>query len=252
MFQKSVVPVLFAFTSVVALATPAAAFAAEDVTLPSLLERLGAHAARLERVFDDGGFTIKSSMEQLDAKGKAVSTTTVVTRVTYAKGVAKEEILERVVDGKDVTAEAAKKRRKDEAKAAAKGERLESQRLASPFEPDEQGKYDFTLLAPRPEDAGLRRVGFKPKGKPRSDLYVGEALVDPVAGVVKRFDSKPAKNPTFVNKIRIEVEVAEPTSAGPAPSELKVDAEGGFLFYRKRMRIRSTFSDYVVPDLLSR
>lgn len=248
MSLKSLVPVLFALG--VALATPASARGAEDVTLAPLLERLGAHAARLERVYDDGGFTIRSSMEQLDAKGKAVSTTNVVTKVTYVKGVAKEEIVERIVDGKDVTAEAAKKRRAEEAKAAAKGERLESQRLASPFEPDEQAKYVFTLLDPRPADGALRRIAFKPKGKPGTDVYQGEALVDPVEGVVKRFSSKPSKNPTFVDKIRIELEVAEPTSAGPAPSELKVDAEGGFLFYRKRVRIRSTFSDYIVPDLL--
>lgn len=242
---KPIVPVLL---SAVFCATPARA-----VELPPLLVRLGDHAARLERVYDDGAFTITSSLEQLDASGKAISTTNVVTRVQYTDGSASEEILKRVVDGKDVTEEAAKKRKREEKKAAAKGERLESQRLASPFEPDEQPKYQFKLLDPRPGDTdGCVRVGFKPKGKPSTDLYVGEAVVDPEKGFVKTFKSKPSKNPTFVDKIAIDLEVSEPTAAGPAPSTLKVDAEGGFLFYRKRVRVRSTFTDYVVPDLVSK
>ncbi len=213
----------------------ALSFFATDPELAALLDRLEAHEAKLARIYEDGAFSVQSTIESFGRGKKPSSTIDVETRVTNVKGIRREEIVKKLENGKDVTAEAIEKKKKDKQK------KLESNPMILPFATKERPKYRFTWKKP---DV----ITFEPVVAPADGVYRGEATVDPDKGEVLEVRARPTKLPAFVDEIAFRLELGLVTRAGPTPSALEVDGEGGVLFYRKRVRIRTGFSDYVVPE----
>jgi hypothetical protein len=205
---------------------------AVDPELDALLDRLEAHETKLAAIYENGAFTVTSVIQNLDRSGKATSTTDVETRVTHEKGDRTEQIIRKIENGKDVTPKAPTKVDKEHRKKEA---------FVLPFAKSERAKYRFTRKGP---DV----IAFEPAGKRSTSVWKGEATVDPVQGHVLEIRAKPSKNPFFVDKVSMVLELGLDTKIGPTPSKLSVDGEGGMLFYRKRIRIRTEFSDYVLPE----
>jgi hypothetical protein len=211
---------------------------AKDATVaPELLSRLAEQADLLSKIYIDGGFTIHSVIENLDRDGKPTSTTEVVTRVRFEGGVEHDEIVSRIEDGKDVTAKAERKHKHSDA------------RIVSPFETAQQAKYRFTDKGADTDDPALEHIAYEPVHA-GDDTYVGEAVVDPATAMVVRHVCRPSKLPRLVDRLSIVLDLGLLTDAGPTPSALHVAGEGGILFYRKRMKIESTFDEYQVPKAL--
>jgi len=211
---------------------------AADPVPDELLDRLQAHESRLARIYEDGGFTVRTTVENLDRDGKATSRTEVETQVTYEGGVRREHLVKKIEDGEDVTEEA---RRKKERDRDGKEEKLESNPLVLPFAKAERPKYRFTRKS-------RTVIAFTPVVEPSKSVWKGEATIDPDAGTVLEVRAKPAKYPAFVDRLKATLEFDVVTRAGPTPSTLTIEGEGGFLFYRKRVRMVTEFSDYVVPE----
>jgi hypothetical protein len=123
-------------------------------------------------------------------------------------------------------------------------------RLASPFAPLEQPRYQFDSLPGDPGPPELLRLSFQPQGRLSSELLIGEALVDPEAGEMVQLWGRPAKNPAWVEALRIDAEFATQTRVGRAISRLEVHGEAGLPWFKKRFRFTTVFSDYWLPSSL--
>lgn len=58
--------------------------------------------------------------------------------------------------------------------------------------------------------------------------------------------ASPSKTPLFVDYFRIQIECAENTAMGPAPSKITFEGGGGLLFLKKRFRGAATLTSWSV------
>ena len=107
--------------------------------------------------------------------------------------------------------------------------------FANPFAPEEQPRYQFSLAPNQPEDGGLVRLRFAPRGAPASTLNQGEALVDPRDGMPLRIFAHPSDYPSFVDFVHFQARYAR-SDAGPVLTDFSVEGAGGFLFVHKHYR----------------
>lgn len=195
--------------------------------LPGLLGRLAADAAALRSNDDAPDRTCVERQEELDGDGNVTHWTERTVRTRRRGGEEVKETLRSVVDGREVPPGAA-----DEppAEGAACGGAV-----TSPFAAAEQGKYTFALKGPAPDDPSKWLVHFAPKGPPSPKLAIGHALVDPVAGAALKFTLRVSKYPSLVRDMTFEIGVRR-GPRGPFTERVAYRAEGGFLFWRKRVR----------------
>ncbi len=215
----------------------------------ALVERLTAHADRLEALTKNASMTMTVRGEELDGDGKPKSTFERVTRQTVKEGQSSQELLKAVEDGRDVTEErrreqAEKGKKKEEGDQ--KGRKSVSIGAALPFGKKEVEKYEYALLAPSQANPGLVRIAFKPRGAKSGELMIGDALVDPEKGELVRLSMRPSKNPRFVDHLVIELEFGAITPAGRALSRLDARGDGGFLLIHKWFHVETLFSDFEV------
>ena len=201
----------------------------------ALLDKLGTRAKQLE-VFTNGSrVTVDIVAEEFDGEGAVKKTTHTALRVARSGSKTERKLFTYQENGKDLTED---KRAELEKEPPKKG----GAAVQSPFHPDQRAKYRFSTLEP-PAD-GLVRLGFEPSGEKSDQLYVGEATVDPETGDVRSLSLKPSKYPTFVDSLSLEARLDAPTPAGRAMSRLAMKGEAGLLFFKKRFRVVTTFSDY--------
>ncbi len=203
---------------------------------PALLEKLGAHARRLEDLTNASAVTVDIKAEELDGDGAVKKTTRTTMRVARTKGHVERKLLLQDEDGKDLT-----EAKRAELEAVPK---KEGAAVRSPFHPDEQAKYRFVMLAPPERQPALVRLGFQPAGEKNEALSIGDATVDPEAGEVRTLSLRPSKNPAFVDALFIELTLDAVTPAGHATSRLALRGSAGVLFFKKRFRVVTTFADY--------
>jgi len=199
----------------------------------ALLQKLGERALQLEHFNKASKVTVDIVAEELDSDGKVTKTTHTALRVARDGAKSERKLLTFVENGKDLTAA-----KRAELESAPKKET----QVRSPFHPDERAKYQFTVLAA--DQPASMRIGFEPSGEKTSELYVGEATVDPQTGDVLAVTLRPSKNPPFVQSLSIESKLDAVTPAGRATSSLTLSGVGGFLFIKQRFRVLTTFKDY--------
>jgi hypothetical protein len=76
-------------------------------------------------------------------------------------------------------------------------------------------------------------------------LHKGEALVDPRSGQLLRLSYSPTELPDMANRVEVRMDFRSHPGVGQVLDTLHVDAEGGFLFYRKHLRITARCSNLV-------
>lgn len=201
----------------------------------ALLQKLGERALALEHFNKASKVTVDIVAEELDSDGKVTKTTHTALRVGRDGAKSERKLLTFVENGKDLTAA-----KRAELEATPKKET----QVRSPFHPDERAKYRFELLTPPADQPTLLRIGFQPSGEKTSELYVGDATVDPQTGDVLAVSLRPSKNPPFVQSLSIESKLDAVTPAGRATSSLTMSGVGGFLFIKQRFRVLTKFTDY--------
>lgn len=193
----------------------------------ALLVRLGEHADRTERFSKNASFTVDTIAEEYDSDGRVTKTSKSSTRVTRRDGVETKKLISYEEDGVDRTE---KKRREVE--------NAEPKPVNSPFVTSRQSKYRFEVLETTDEHV---RIGFEPAGNRVPELITGEALVDPSTGEVHFTSMQPSKMPLFVDSLELTA-----TFEGLAMSKFTLRGAAGFLFFKKRFGVSSTYRDYEV------
>jgi hypothetical protein len=210
------------------LASPPAG--ADAVDLPALLKRLATYSASLSRNDDTVDRTCTDRQEKLDGDGKVSTWVERVTRITHPGGREVKELVKATQDGKDVTAEW---KAKDAEKK--KGDAGAGVDAKNPFDAAEQGKYQFTIKGPAPNDPSKLLLYFAPKGKASTNLVIGHALVDPAKGELLKSTFRPSEYPSMVSEASLEWDTP-PTPFGPLTTRFSFRGEGGILFIKQRLR----------------
>lgn len=221
------------------VATPAAA---PTPSLNDLLDRLTAADERLSDLYEQGSYTVSTRFEELDPDdGKVKGTTEIVTRMYRKDDRPWEQIIRFIDEGKDVTASRAAKREKE--LLAGKRKRADGMPFKSPFAKNERARYRFTDGGAAKNDPGCVLVHFEPIHDAK-DVNYGDAIVDPIAGVVRRLEMRPAMLPKFVHKETVVMRFGARTEAGAALNDVVVDGEGGFLFVKKKVHVETKIDGY--------
>jgi hypothetical protein len=210
-------------------------------SLEQLLPRAAARAERLEAVYGQWGYSVTQRKEELDRKGRVDTTTERVSRWMLREGARVSELVRYVEQGKDATAQERERLAKRSSGTGSRSFALDS--IRSPFLPEEQPRYRFSVLGPGPA-AGQLRVRFEPRGEPSESALVGEAWLSISDGSVRRLSAHPSRNPRHVDRLDILLEYATETSEGWALSRATVEGKGGFLFIRKHFRSTLLFAQY--------
>lgn len=197
----------------------------------------------MAKLLENSSHTTRTRAEELDKKGEVESVTESVERVTRRGDRTEREVIRFVRDGRDVTQDE-KKRRAGEKTAPTRKGRSVTIGAKSPFEASEQPKHRFMLAASDPADSGKVTIRFEPKGKPSPETSVGDSVVDPATGAILRVRFRPSDNPTFVDRMEVQMEYGAATPEGPALSRVTIEGAGGILFIKKRLKMTMTLSDY--------
>jgi hypothetical protein len=219
---------------------------------PELLARLSTFAETFETLRARASYTIDGRFEISDGSGKVESVKTMTVRAEGSPTRVRFDVLRYTEDGVDKTKEA---RAADEDKNAGhrrsgRGARAEPRGPKPPGIPilaSEQGRYVFDVVEIDRADPARVRIAFVPKRR-SDDTIEGSAWVDSRTGALISAAFKLDGRPTFVDFIHVVIEFGASTPIGPAISSVRVDGEGGFLFFRKRFHASATFFDYRVAQ----
>lgn len=202
----------------------------------ALLEKLGARALKLEAFTNGSRVTVDVVADELDSDGAVKKTTHTALRVGRSGSKVDRKLLTHQEDGKDLT-----ERKRAELEQPPK---KPGASVKSPFHPEQRAKYQFSVLAAPADKPGLLRIGYQPKGELTSELYTGDATVDPETGDLLTLSMRPSKYPAFVEALSLEALFDAPTPAGRAMSRLTMKGVAGALFFKTRFRAVTTFSEY--------
>jgi hypothetical protein len=109
-----------------------------------------------------------------------------------------------------------------------------------PFHPDIQPQYRFALIqASSPERL---RISITPVQK-HKDRILGYAEVDKATGNLVSLDFAPSEFPALLSEFHMHLEFTQ-TDCGTMTRRLELMGEGGFLFFRKRFRVASSFQGF--------
>jgi hypothetical protein len=209
---------------------------------PELMAKLTAYADTFQAMRTRASVTISGTLHVCDGAGNVQSTTTMTVRAEGHPNYSKFHVLQYVEDGVDKTEEA-----KHKPPAGPPGTQAprSSKPLRIPLLPRDQPLYTFDVVEVDRADPARLRVAFAPKHK-ADDTIEGSAWVDSRTGQLISVAFKLDKTPTFVDFVNVVIEFGETTSLGPAISKVKVDAEGGFLFFRRKFHGVARFTDYSI------
>lgn len=189
---------------------------------PELLAKVAEHNAWLEVLGER--YTLVATVESVerDGAGKVLHRTRSVTHTIREKGVPVSTVISASKDGVDDKAAAQEQARVRDTKP---------ERKPSPFLVRSQPNYLFTEVEKMPE--GFLKVAFTPKGEKTSELLEGEALIDPNNGELVVMNTRPARNPPFVDKLEVQLIFSEPLEGRRALSKTTITMAGGALFVRR-------------------
>jgi hypothetical protein len=217
---------------------------APTVDADTLARRLGETTWGMEELLTGkvSEVTVTLRMEELDSDGNVKHTQERVDRVTVKDGQQHREILQARKDGQDAT-EAL--RRELEARQRKGPVRTEFNSVNLPFAASYLPQHRFTLAGPDPKEPHRVRLRFEPRADKSPSLHKGEALVDPSTGQLLRLSYSPSELPNMAERVDVRMDFRSQPGVGQVLDTLHVDAEGGFLFYRKYLRITARYSNLV-------
>jgi hypothetical protein len=188
--------------------------------------------------------TITLRVEELDEDGNVKHTQERVDRVTVKGGQHHREVLQAHKDGQDATAAL----RKDLEERQRKGEvRTAFNSVNLPFAASHLSRHRFSLAGPDPQEPHRLRLRFEPRADGKApSIHKGEALVDPSSGQLLRLSYSPTELPTMADRVEVRMDFRAQPGMGQVLDTLHVDAEGGFLFYKKHLRITARYSNLVL------
>ena len=219
----------------------------ERVDLPTLLRQLAANTPDTEQLLEHrlSTFTMTSVAEELDGKGRVKHSKTRVTRVRDTGGKRVAELLRAQDDGRDVT----EKVRRELAERGADEDRKKNEKGLSfpvPFTAESQPLHRFQLVGRDAKDPSKVRIRFWPAGRKGEDVMIGEALVDPAAGMLHSLKFRPSKYPSsFIDRLDISMDLRVEPGVGAVVHRIVGRGDGGLLFVRKHRRTTVTFTDVV-------
>jgi hypothetical protein len=211
-----------------------------------LMSRLAAHVQASRDLMENARVTIQVKAEELDDAGRVKSAEMSQMKVTRKAGATSTEVLSSSKDGVDTTAAKQKELQAQNGKPVS--EKQPGFKVTSPFAASEQGNHAFTMLGPDGENPQFLRIGIAPKDKKGPTIWYGEATVDSARGEVVRVSMRPSQNPTFVSNMAVEMRFDFVSPKGRLMSWMKGQGAGGVLFFKKRMRVQTLFSDYVLGE----
>ena len=189
--------------------------------------------------------TITLRVEELDGDGNVKHTQERVDKVTVNKdGQQRREVLQASKDGQDATDAL----RKDLEERQRKGEvRTTFNSVNLPFASSHLAQHRFSLAGPDPREPHRLRLRFEPRADDTRapSVHKGEALVDPSSGQLLRLSYSPTELPDMADRVDVRMDFRSHPGVGQVLDTLHVDAEGGFLFYKKHLRITARYSNLV-------
>lgn len=193
--------------------------------------------------------TITLRIEDLDGDGNVKHTQERVDRLTVKDGQQHREILQARKDGEDAT----EAMRKELEERQRKGQgRAEFNSVNLPFAASYLAQHRFSLAGPDPRDPHRLRLRFEPRADKTPSVHKGEALVDPSTGQLIRLSYSPSILPDRADRVDVRMDFRPQPGVGQVLDTLHVDAEGGFLFYRKHLRITAHYSNLVPASPLEK
>jgi len=197
-------------------------------SLPDLLGKLGEH--EVERETGPGcSYREVVTVEQLDKQGAPVARE-IRTMESWQKG---KKIQRKLVE--------LRKELKplDKVFAHRPEEEKEQPVLPGPFHPSEQPGYQFIL---KPENGQRATVEIRPIKKAKEKVR-GVATVDLSSSRVTALELSPSELPTFLSSLKMQIELGS-TACGEWARSFVMEGEGGFLFFKKRFRMRATYASH--------
>ncbi|HEX8434205.1 hypothetical protein [Archangium sp.] len=214
------------------------------VDADTLARRLGETTWGMEELFTGkvSEVTITLRLEELDGEGNVKHTQERVDRVLVKDGQQHRELLQARKDGQDAT----EALRKDLEERQRKGQvRTEFNSVNLPFAASYLPQHRFSLAGPDPKEPHRLRLRFEPRADKSPSLHKGEALVDPSTGQLLRLSYSPSELPHMADRVDVRMDFRAWPGVGQVLDTLHVDAAGGFLFYRKHLRITARYSNLV-------
>jgi hypothetical protein len=115
---------------------------------------------------------------------------------------------------------------------------LAEMRMLSPFLRSERSELRFEVVS---TTATETTIHFAPKGEPAIHLNEGTAVINAATGAPIRITLSPTDKPMFLSSVTTEL-VFDPAEQWPTPTTMTTEVEGGFLFIKKKIRSRSTYT----------
>ena len=189
--------------------------------------------------------TITLRMEELDGEGNVRHVQQRVDRVRVKDGQHHREILQAHQDGEDTTEALRKELEERQRKGPV---RTEFSSVNLPFTAASMPLHRFFLAEPSAREPHRLRLRFEPRADSAPWVHKGEALVDPSTGQLLRLSYSPTQLPHLARRVDVRMDFRAQPGMGQVLDTLHVDAEGGLLFYKKRLRITAHYSNLVPVD----
>lgn len=174
-----------------------------------------------------------------------------------ASGEVESELVRVLEDGKDVTAKAreeeAKRRREKQKKGKAAGEQSVGIQIGeSPFHPASQAQVIARATGQRRTLRGKACLEFQVTWKKEKETEKGTAWLDEQTGAPVEYTFSPDPLPRHARRVLTTWRYEDAGPLGWRPVEMNVEGEGGFLFIRKKFRMRTTFGEFWRNPFLSK
>ena len=167
-------------------------------------------------------------------------------------GELRAEVAAATEDGKDVTAEAQRRQRETEAKAAKRAKKTPQDGEASvdlgdtPFAPAMRSRTTVRETAERRTVDGrvcvVHEISWPAKD---GGLNKGRICLDHETGAPRDLVFSPDPLPKHVSAGTTSVRYRDDAPEGWRPRDMTIDGEGGILFIKKKFHMVMTFSDYL-------
>jgi outer membrane lipoprotein-sorting protein len=242
---------------IIVLTSPATS--QEELSLDQILERAYQTETVGEEQIEDYVCQATFMMREPQKDGTA-KTVLIEDKTVYFKSPDREREMFHAVtkDGKVLSPEEVAEHQRKADEQAAKEAKKDDDKSASfsfsaksPWSPEEKPNYNFELLPPE-TIRGIPTHVVRVKPKKRSEhLIDGRAWLHQGLFKVIKMDFQPSKNPKFVKKAHMIMDFDEVQPEIWLPVEMKIDASGGILFFKKSFQMHQTWRDYQINVGLS-
>ncbi len=219
--------------------------------LETLLEGIADQSDALIQAFEIGAFRVRTRVRQFDSDGEVKLDRRALDVIEQVEGKPVARLVEATENGEDVLeklkAERAERRAKAKKKADADDGSKKRSDFPNPFRSSVSNDYHFEIRPPSAKRPDLLRIAFRPKGKPKKELFVGMAVVDPVKRTMIRLSARPSKFPLGLDEMMLTVTFDE-VEGRPVIRRIDGEGKGGLLFIKKHFKFGSAFSAWSFPS----